>query len=261
MTRHSTTTVAATESGPARFNRWITCPFPNPAAELRLFCLPFAGGGASVFRGWGQALPARVELCPVQLPGRENRLSDPLFTEMGALTEALAAEILPFTDKPFALFGHSMGALVSFELTRALRRLGAPLPTMLFLSAHRAPHLPLRRRPLIGLDQAEFLEAVRSFGGTPGDVFAHPELVEIILPILRADLALCDGYRFTPDAALPCPFVLYAGRQDSEVDPAEIEAWNEHTSHGARLRIFPGDHFFLRSDRALLLRAMASALA
>lgn len=243
-----------------QFNRWITCPLPNPAATRRLFCLPFAGGGASVFRGWGQSLP-QVELCPIQLPGRENRLSEPSFTAMGDLVERLADEILPFTDKPFALFGHSMGALVSFELTRALRRRGAPMPSTLFLSAVRAAHLPLRREPLHGLDDAAFLAAVQRFGGTPGDVFQHQELVELILPTLRADLTVCDGYRFEPDAPLDCPFVLYAGRQDREATPTDIEPWGEHTTRGARLRIFPGDHFFLRSDRDLLMRAMASALA
>lgn len=245
----------------AKLSRWITCPSPNPAASLRLFCLPFAGGGASIFRGWDKALPPDVELCPIQLPGRENRLSEPPLADIAALAQHLAREILPFTDKPFALFGHSAGALAAFELTRTLRRLGAPMPRTLLLSAHRAPHLPLRRRPLHGLTDAEFVKAVRSFGGTPQEVFAQKELVELILPALRADFTLCDHYKFTAEAPLPCPFVLYAGRQDTEVSPQEVEAWGEHTTEGARLRIFPGDHFFLRSDRDLLLRAMASVLA
>ncbi|WP_413206146.1 thioesterase II family protein [Rhodospirillum sp. A1_3_36] len=260
MTFQQSTLARETSSQPVQFNRWITCPSPNPAAPLRLFCLPFAGGGASVFRGWGQSLSS-VELCPIQLPGRENRLSEPSFTTMGDLVERLAEEIMPFTDKPFALFGHSMGALVSFELTRALRRRSAPLPTMLFLSAMRAAHLPLHREPLHGLDDAAFLAAVKRFGGTPSDVFQHPELIELILPTLRADLRLCDGYRFEPDAPLDCPFILYAGRQDGEATPTDVEPWRQHTTRGARLRIFPGDHFFLRSDRDLLMRAMASALA
>lgn len=227
---------------------------------MRLFCLPFAGGGASAYRGWGQALPT-VELYPVRLPGREARLGEPAFAVMRDLVESLADEIAPFDDKPFALFGHSMGALVSFELARALRRRGARPPAMLFLSAHRAPHLPLRRLPLAGMNDAEFLEALRRFGGTPPEVFAHQELLDIVLPTLRADFTLCDGYRHVPEAPLDCPFILYAGRQDSEVSPAEVEAWGEHTTQGARLRLFPGDHFFLHSNRDLLLRAMASVLA
>jgi medium-chain acyl-[acyl-carrier-protein] hydrolase len=243
------------------FNRWITCPSPNPAADARLFCLPFAGGGASIFRGWGRELPRNVEVCPIQLPGRENRLGEPPCTEIQPLAERLASEILPFAGKPFALFGHSMGALLAFELTRKLRRQGGPMPMALLLSAHRAAHLPLRRKRLHGLPDAEFLQAVRGLGGTPDEVFQHKDLVQVMLPTFRADFALCDGYDFVPEAPLDCPMVLYAGRQDTEVSPQEVEAWSEHTTQTARLRIFPGDHFFLRSDRDLLLRAMASALA
>ncbi|MBJ7417412.1 MAG: thioesterase [Niveispirillum sp.] len=214
-----------------------------------------------MFRSWGASMPTFVELCPIQLPGRENRLSDPPFSAIDPLVDRLANEILPWLDKPYVLFGHSMGSLIAFELTRALRRKGAPLPTQLLLSAHRAPHLPIRRPRLIGLSDEAFLEAIKSFGGTPQDVFAIPDLVNMILPALRADFSVCDGYNFIPDEPLPCPFVLYAGRQDSEVSPQEVEAWGEHSSGGTKLRIFPGDHFFLRSDRDLLLRAMASVLA
>jgi medium-chain acyl-[acyl-carrier-protein] hydrolase len=246
---------------PAKFNTWITCPSPGPEARLRLFCLPFAGGGASIFRTWASALPDSVEVCPIQLPGRENRLSETPHTEIHGLAERLAGQILPFAQKPFALFGHSMGALLAFELTRALRRRDAPMPRMLLLSAHRAPHLPLRRQPLHELADAEFIEAVHRLGGTPAEVLAHKDLLKLMLPALRADFTLCDTYRFVPEALLDCPMVLYAGRGDTEVSPQEVEAWGGHTTTSARLRIFPGDHFFLRSDRDLLLPAIASALA
>jgi medium-chain acyl-[acyl-carrier-protein] hydrolase len=246
--------------GYSKFNTWITCPSPNPAAHLRLFCLPFAGGGASIFRTWGRALPQVVEVCPIQLPGRENRLGEPPDTDVRTLAERLAGQILPYARKPFALFGHSMGALLAFELTRTLRRLGGPMPCVLFLSAHRAAHLPLRRKPLHGLPDPEFIQALRGLGGTPGEVFEHEDLLKVMLPVLRADFTLCDRYRFVPEAPLDCPLVLYAGRQDTEVSPQEIEAWNEHSTQTSRLRIFPGDHFFLRSDRDLLLRAIASTL-
>lgn len=252
---------SSASQGDAKFNTWITCPSPHPAAQVRLFCLPFAGGGASIFRTWGRALPSTVEVCPVQLPGRENRLREPPYTDIQALAERLASQIQPYAQKPFALFGHSMGALLAFELTRTLRRQGGPMPLTLFLSAHRAAHLPLRRQPLHGLPDPEFIQGVRRLGGTPAGVFEHKELLEVTLPALRADFALCDRYGFVPEAPLNCPLILYAGRQDTEVLPQEVEAWGEHTTQTARLRIFPGDHFFLRSDRDLLLRAIASALA
>jgi medium-chain acyl-[acyl-carrier-protein] hydrolase len=253
--------LAAPAYGYTKFNAWVTCPSPNPAARLRLFCLPFAGGGASIFRTWGRELSQSVEVCPIQLPGRENRLREPPYTDIRTLAERLADQILPYAQKPFALFGHSMGALLAFELARTLRRQENSMPTALFLSAHRAPHLPLHRKKLHGLPDAEFIQGVRSLGGTPQEVFDHQELVKVMLPALRADFTLCDGYSFVPEAPLDCPMVLYAGRQDTEVSPQEVEAWNQHTTQTARLRIFPGGHFFLRTDRDLLLRAMASALA
>jgi len=247
-------------NGQTKFNTWVTCPSPNPAAQLRLFCLPFAGGGASIFQPWGRALPKVVEVCPVQLPGRENRLREQPHTDIHTLVEHLARQILPYAQKPFALFGHSMGALLAFELTRTLRRQNGPMPLFLFLSAHRAAHLPLRRQPLHGLPDPEFIQAVRRFGGTPDGVFEHKALLALTLPVLRADFTLCDHYRFVPEAPLNCPLLLYAGRYDTEVSPQEVEAWSKHTTQTSRLQIFPGGHFFLRSDRDSLLRAIASAL-
>lgn len=252
---------SAAPLGEEKFNSWITCPSPHPAAQVRLFCLPFAGGGASIFHTWGKTLPSTIEVCPVQLPGRENRLREPPYTDLQALVEQLANQLHPYTRKPFALLGHSMGALLAFELTRTLRRQSSPMPRMLFLSAHRAAHLPLRRQPLHGLADPAFIEGVRRLGGTPAEVFAHQELRELVLPLLRADFTVCDRYRFVPEAPLDCPLVLYAGRQDTEVSPQEVEAWREHTTQTARLRIFSGGHFFLQSDRDLLLRAITSALA
>lgn len=245
---------------PAQFTSWVTCPLPKLAARLRLFCLPFAGGGASVFRTWGSTLPPSVEVCPIQLPGRENRFRDPPYTDSQTLVETLTRQVTPYTDKPFAIFGHSMGAILAFELTRSLRRQAAPLPSALFLSAHRAAHLPMRRKPLHGLPEAEFIQSVRRLGGTPAGVLENAELLNLILPTLRADFAVCDQYCFVPEAPLDCPLILYAGRQDPEVSPHEVEAWKEHTTQTAQLRIFPGDHFFVRSDSDALLQAITRTL-
>ena len=129
------------------FSKWITCPHPNPGARLRLFCLPFAGGGASAYRLWAADLPAWVEVCPIQLPGREDRYGEPAFTSLIGLSRAMSREVTPFLDRPFAFFGHSMGALVGFELARALRHSKAPAPLAMFLAAYPAPHLPPAREP------------------------------------------------------------------------------------------------------------------
>ncbi len=252
---------AAKVHGTIKFNDWITCPTPNPAAPLRLFCLPFAGGGASIFRAWGRALSPAIEVCPIQLPGRENRFREPAHTDVLPLAEILASQIQLYADKPFVLFGHSMGALLAFELTKILQRQNAPLPLMLFLSAHRAAHLPPRRTPMHALPDEEFIEKLRRFGGFPDEILEHQELLDFLLPTLRADLTLCDSYRYVPDASLNCPLQLYAGRQDTEVSPEEIEAWNEHTTQAASLHVFPGGHFFLRSDADALMQAIAKASA
>jgi len=243
------------------FNHWITCPAPNPAARLRLFCLPFAGGGASVFRTWARALPRFIEVCPVQLPGRENRYGEPPYTDILRLADALAGQMEPFLQKPFALYGHSMGALLSFELARTLQRQGAPRPLTLFLAAHRAPHLSPRRAPIYALPDEELVHALRRLGGLQELVAEDRELLDVFLPTLRADLTSCGLYGYSPDAPLDCPLHLYAGRNDAEVPPEDMEPWSEHSTKSSSLRIFPGGHFFLRSDAEALMQAIAGALA
>lgn len=244
-----------------KFNDWITCPAPNPTARLRLFCLPFAGGGASIYRSWARALPSTIEVCPVQLPGRENRLCESPYTDIRPLAETLAGQIQLYAQKPFALYGHSMGALLAFELARVLQRQNAPMPLTLFLAAHRAAHLSPRRAPIYALPREELIRALHRMGGMQAEVAQDQELLDLLLPILRADLTLCDLYRFAPDTQLDCPFHLYGGRDDMEVPPEDMESWSEHSTQSSSLRIFPGGHFFLRSAGDALMQAIGSALA
>ena len=244
-----------------KFNDWITCPAPNPTARLRLFCLPFAGGGASIYRSWARALPSTIEVCPVQLPGRENRIRESPYTDILSLAETLAGQIQLYSQKPFVLYGHSMGALLAFELARILQRQNAPMPLTLFLAAHRAAHLSPRRAPIHALPRDELIRALHRMGGLQEEVAQDQELLDLLLPILRADLTLCDLYRFAPDTQLDCPFHLYGGRDDMEVPPEDMESWSEHSTQSSSLRIFPGGHFFLRSAGDALMQAIGSALA
>ena len=161
---------------------WITRA--NPQARFRLFCFPYAGGGASIYHAWSRSLPAEIDLCPVQLPGRENRFNEPLFTSLPLLVDALEHALVPYFDVPFAFFGHSLGALISFELARSLRRDLQRSPAQLFVSAHRAPQLPLGRSLLYTLPAAEFLRSVYRMGGTPSAVLMNKELISLMLPIL-----------------------------------------------------------------------------
>lgn len=244
-----------------RLSSWITCPRPNPLATLRLFCLPYAGGGASLFRDWSRLLPREIEVCLVQLPGRENRLTERPFDKIEPLVQTLAEEILPFLDKPFAFFGHSMGALISFELARYLREKSQRSPIHFFASGHRAPQLPDPHPPIYALPLPDFLKKLRTLNGTPDEVLQHEELMHLVLPMLQADFALAETYTYIPGEPLTCPLSAFGGLQDKDVSREEVAAWQQQTSNTFILRLFPGDHFFLKSDRTLLLQTIANELA
>jgi medium-chain acyl-[acyl-carrier-protein] hydrolase len=239
---------------------WVRRQASNPQARLRLFCFPYAGGSASVFHSWAAALRSDVELNAVQLPGRENRLLDPPFIRLALLVEALAQILPPYLDRPYAFFGHSMGALIGFELARLFRKQGSPGPACLIVSGHRAPHLPDRRPPIHHLPDARFIEELRRLNGTPEEVLQHEELRDLLLPVLRADFAVCETYLYAPEQPLDCPIFVIGGEQDPEVSQDELAAWQLHTRGAFTLHMIPGDHFFLHSARPLLLNAVNRAL-
>ncbi|WP_437654253.1 thioesterase II family protein [Sorangium sp. So ce1182] len=238
---------------------WVGCPRPNPASRLRLFCFPYAGGGASAYSTWWRELPAHTELCAIRLPGREARMSEPPFDRLTPLVQALATAIEGWLTKPFAFYGHSLGSLVSFELARELRRRGAPLPRHLFVSGRRAPHLPVAA-PLHGLSDAAFLAWLRRMGGTPEEVLREPELLALFLPVLRADVAVNEVEPFVPGPPLDCPISAFGGLDDERASRADIEAWRELTRGPFRVEMFPGGHFFVRSAREPLLRSVSALL-
>jgi medium-chain acyl-[acyl-carrier-protein] hydrolase len=254
--------ISQTAIAPSRTqaNPWLSCPKPNPQADLRLFCFPYSGAGAQIYYPWAEMLPKSLEVCPVQLPGRESRLSEPPFTQLAPLVKELVPAILPHLNKPFAFFGHSMGALVSFELARRLRREHGLSPVHLFVSGHGAPHLPDREPAIHDLPEPEFVAKVRSLNGMPEEILNHDELMELLVPILRADFTLCGTYTFRPDAPLDCPISALGGLQDEHVPRRDLEAWQEHTDGPFSVRMFPGDHFYLNADRPLLLRTLAREL-
>ncbi|HEV2800269.1 MAG TPA: alpha/beta fold hydrolase [Pyrinomonadaceae bacterium] len=230
---------------------WLTVLNPERGSGARLFCFPYAGGGSLIFRRWLPHLKGTVELCAAQFPGRETRMRESPVSDLRILIDALAREIKPFLDRPYAFFGHSMGALVAFELARRLRSEGAFEPVHLFLSGRRAPHLPKTDRALHTLPEVEFIEEVIRLNGTPREVLTHPELMQILVPLLRADFAVCQTYKYAPQPPLRSRITALGGLQDDWIDHASLDAWREHTSSHFAVRMFPGDHFFLNQTPEL----------
>jgi medium-chain acyl-[acyl-carrier-protein] hydrolase len=241
-------------------NPWFAHVASNPRAMLRLFCFPHAGGGASAFRDWPSDLPPSVEVWPIQPPGRETRMLEAPFTQLMKLAQAIEQAIRPYLDKPFAFLGHSMGARVCFEVARLLRQHGGPSPVGLLISADRAPQLPNPNAPIHALPKAKFLAELRRLNGTPESVLQYADLMELLLPLLRADLTLIETYAYQPQAPLDCPISAMGGLQDPEANRQELEAWREQTRGAFTLRMFPGDHFFLASSKAAVLAALSQDL-
>ncbi len=238
-------------------NSWIQYWQPKSEARLRLFCFPYAGGSASVFRLWSELLPPQIEVWPVQLPGREKRLSEKPFERLDPLIDTLMETLLPYFEMPYAFFGHSMGALISFELTRALRANDATTgPVRLCVSGHRAPHLPHTLPLTYNLPEHRFIEELQRLQGTPEEVLQHPELLQLLFPLLRADFAVCETYIYTPQAPLACPISAFGGLRDENVSCESLEAWRDQTYGSCTVRFFEGGHFFLKNEQEPLLRML-----
>ena len=185
---------------------------------------------------------------------------EPPFAQLFPLIQALAHALFPLLDKPFALFGHSLGALVSFELARHLRGQYDLHPVRLIVSAGPAPQIPFREPPMHPLPDGEFVAKLRRLNGTPEEVLDHEELMEIVLPFLRADFALYETYVYSPEPPLNCHISTFGGLQDGHVSHGHLEAWRDQTTGSFSLRMFPGDHFFLNTTQPLLLQVLAHEL-
>ncbi len=242
-------------------NAWAVFPCRNPAARLRLFCFPYAGGGATVFSTWWRGLSPEVEVVAVQPPGREARLAENPYHDLAELVAAMHQHLLPqLRELPFVFFGHSNGALMAFELVRSLRRAGGPLPLHLIVSGRPAPQLELDDPPIHHLPHDEFVEELRRLDGTPEEILQHQEILELLIPLLRADFALGETYRFVPEPPLEIPLSAYGGEQDDEVPAEQVDAWGEQAAGAFRVQMFPGGHFFVNEDRVRVLAELSAEL-
>lgn len=238
---------------------WVS-PESESESGIRLFCFPYAGSSAQIFHSWQHELPNEIDVSPIHLPGRGKRLREKPFTDLLALAEVLSGEISSHIDKPYALFGHSVGATIAFEVARALRREGLPLPLHLFVSGCRAPQLADTRYHSYDLPSAELIGRLRKLNGTPLQILESPAIMEFFLPIIRADLQMIQTYNYSVEAPLSCPISAFGGWQDLEEPPEMISAWHEQTSSSFQRQMFAGDHFFLHSEHDHLLQAISQQL-
>ncbi len=242
---------------------WLKPGRPAPAARIRLLCVPHAGGGAATYRHWNDHLPPDIDLYTLSLPGRESRLEEVPFTSMPALLNAMGDPIRAWSDTaprlPYALLGHSMGALIAFELAGLLAESGRP-PAAVIVSGHAAPHLPSNRQ-LHLLPDAEFIAEVVRDSGAPIPALDDPDLRDLYLPALRADFELTETYRLTAARPLDCPLITWCGDADSGVTRQEVEQWAGFSRAKSRHRVFPGGHFFARDNPAPVLDSLQADLA
>jgi medium-chain acyl-[acyl-carrier-protein] hydrolase len=241
--------------------RWLYRPAPCRFPGARLFCFPYAGVGASVFRQWSAGLPSEFDVCAVQLPGRTARMAEPPIASVPVLVDGIVTAITSHLDVPFVFFGHSMGAILAAEVTRELARRGAPLPRYLIVSARRPPHMADPQSPLRNLSDAEFVEEImRRYGGIPPEVLREKELLALLLPALRADIAALETHWPPRRAPLPCPIVAFGGSDDALTPKAHLEAWREETVSNFEICVFPGGHFYLEPRRTAVLAKVSEIL-
>ncbi|CAL1549103.1 unnamed protein product, partial [Lymnaea stagnalis] len=213
---------------------------------MRLFCFPFAGGNAFTYRTWSNIFPNHVEVCPVNLPGRAMRIGETGFTDLHKLTEVIVGEMREFLDRPFAIFGYSMGAIIGFEISRLLQKYDI-FPQHLFVAASRPPQLASRNPIIHNLPTDEFIDEVLKLNGTPKEFLENKELFELMLPLLRTDFELIETYKYVEGQKLKCPIFAFGGDEDEEVSEVELIQWAEQTQAAFGHRILQGNHFFINS--------------
>jgi medium-chain acyl-[acyl-carrier-protein] hydrolase len=240
---------------------WFPVVYSGPNISVRLFCFPYAGGGATLFRSWPGRLPSTVGVYPVQLPGREERVGECGFTNIQSLIANLIPAVSKYLDKPAAVFGHSMGGLIAFEFARVLSSsLGVPVKH-LFVSGCPGPNAPRRFPTIYHLPDQELLRQVQQLEGISENVLNNPELTKLILPTLRADFELCETYQPCSSQTIDVPITVFGGIGDTRVPRIDLELWHKVTLRSCMIRMMPGNHFFIHAAAQSLLQAIAEVLA
>lgn len=241
--------------------RWFPGAPDEPSESTTLFCLPHAGAGASAYRGWRGRLPGVADVVPVQPPGREGRAAEAPESSMTTLTGLLFEPLRRQVDgRPYAIFGHSMGALLGYEVAVALSAVRRP-PSLLAVSGAPAPQLPVNTdRPVHRMSEDELVGHLRELAGTPDSVLTNADLLDLVVPTVRADFATCETYVHPPHPLLDVPLLVLGGEEDPGVPVATLEAWRERTTASCTVHTFPGDHFYHFNRTGEVLSLIAGAL-
>jgi medium-chain acyl-[acyl-carrier-protein] hydrolase len=240
---------------------WLAAKHRHNQTCLRLFCFPYAGGGASIYRQWQTQMIDGIDVCPVQLPGREGRIEEPPCSDMRRLIKEMAYHLKAFFTAPFALFGHSMGGMIAYELARYLSNGPGAFPVHLFISASFPPHMLKQQSLVHRLPEAEFADMMERRGGMPKPILQNEEFRKLVLPILRADFALVENASHDNHGTLDIPFTVLSGDEDSSLSPETIDGWRGYTQGQFTRKLVPGDHFFINSARSAVIKTINATLS
>lgn len=241
-------------------SKWFFIAEPRPFAKARLFCFHYAGSNANVFSSWLSVIPEDIELVAVQLPGRGTRFGENLHDTMPPLMAGLLDDIPALLDKPYFVFGHSLGCAVACELLFQLQHLDMPAPLHFFASGRRSPSCEPLIPPLHDYPQDRFEQALRSFNGTPEEIFEEPELLALFSPILRSDFRLSYDWQHEPKVKLQCKASALGGEEDTLVPEYQLRAWQQHFEQTIEIKLFPGGHFFIDKHQNLLMAYLLNFL-
>ncbi|PID43654.1 MAG: hypothetical protein CSA52_02805 [Gammaproteobacteria bacterium] len=239
---------------------WITCYVPRPYAAVRLICIPHGGGGPQSYKTWAEQLPEHIEVLALGFPGRGSRYAEAAIHSMPPLADGITEALKPFLDKPYALFGHSVGALVAYEAACRIRATGLMQPMRLIVSAHETPENSYTDQPMYTLSDSELLDKIGALGLVPEDAMQNTELVQFILPALRADFELSETYTYRPSEALALPVTAMLGVDDPLLNKNAMQQWEKYTTAAFTLRCYQGDHFYTVSAEQQVLDDIAAEL-